>query len=318
MKSVVITGVAGFLGSHLALHYLMNGEKIIGIDNFSSSNENSQHFAALKKFETFSFFEGDICDVSCFEQLKAKQISLIMNFACPASPPVYQKMPILTAKTCTIGVANVLDFAERTGARVVHASTSEVYGDPAVSPQREDYRGYVNSYGPRACYDEGKRCAEALCYDYLNSYDIDVRLVRIFNTYGPHMDQYDGRVVSNFVRQALKNEPLTIYGQGQQKRSFCYVDDLISGIVALGELKDNPKSPVNIGNPNEFTVKELACLVSSMVGTNKFRYEPMPIDDPTHRCPDITLAKTLLGWEPKIQIREGLEKTISYFKQIIK
>jgi len=343
MKNVVITGAAGFLGSHLMLHHLRQGDAVLGLDNYCSSNENSGHVAAIKELcisssdyvETNKKKHGilldvDICNdetiyeahrlfcLSVSQVINFNKIDIVYNFACPASPPTYQEIPILTNATCTTGVANILEFALRHGARVVHASTSEVYGDPDRSPQREDYRGYVNSYGPRACYDEGKRCAEALCYDYLNMYEQDVRLVRIFNTYGPHMDQYDGRVVSNFIRQALKNEPLTIYGQGQQKRSFCYVDDLIAGIVAMGELEQNPKSPVNLGNPNEFTIKELASLVSSMIGTDKFKNKPMPIDDPTNRCPDITLAKNLLGWEPRVQIREGLEKTISYFRQIVK
>jgi UDP-glucuronate decarboxylase len=325
MKNIIITGAAGFLGSHLMLHHLRQGDFVLGIDCFVSSSPDSEHVKLIEqlcKNNDSSLSREDICDPSCLYDCitnkNGKRIDLIYNFACPASPPIYQDMPLFTTSTCTTGVINVLDFAHEMGAKVVHASTSEVYGDPDRSPQREDYRGYVNSYGPRSCYDEGKRCAEALSYDYLNSYGVDVRLVRIFNTYGPHMDQYDGRVVSNFIRQALKNEPLTIYGQGQQKRSFCYVDDLIAGIVALGDLKENPKSPVNIGNPNEFTIKELASLVSSMIGTDKFKNEPMPIDDPTNRCPDITLAKNLLGWEPKVQIKEGLEKTISYFRQIVK
>jgi UDP-glucuronate decarboxylase len=244
------------------------------------------------------------------------KFDVIYNFACPASPPRYQTTPIKTTMTCTIGVKNILDIAREDSAVVVHASTSEVYGDPDITPQPESYRGRVNPYGPRSCYDEGKRTAEALCYDYLNL-GVDARLVRIFNTYGPHMDPQDGRVVSNFINQALEGKPLTIYGDGSQTRSFCYVDDLISAIISMGRLRDNPRTPVNVGNPNEFTMKQLAELVEKKVASSSGAvYKELPVDDPKQRRPDISLARSLLGWEPKVQLEEGLDKTIEYFRQI--
>jgi len=221
--------------------------------------------------------------------------------------------------TCVVGTRNMLELAKYHDAVLVHASTSEIYGDPDVSPQREAHKGSVNSYGPRACYDEGKRAAEALCFDYAWKYGVDARLVRIFNTYGPHMHPDDGRVVSNFIVQALRGEPLTIYGHGQQTRSFCYVDDLVRGIVAMGALPMNPKTPINLGNPNEFTISELANGVAKLIGGNSVRKSAaMPVDDPRQRRPDITYAKDLLGWEPRVQLEEGLTKTIEYFKELLK
>lgn len=329
MKTVLITGAAGFLGSHISRHHLEEGDFVIGVDDFCSSSESSRHFANLRKHNDFEFFEQDI-RVPLNKWGKEFQIDLkldvIYNFACPASPPRYQEQPVHTLLTCTQGTANMLDLAQAHGAVLVHASTSEVYGDPDRSPQNESYRGCVNSYGPRACYDEGKRAAEALCYDYLHKFNVDARMVRIFNTYGPHMDPYDGRVVSNFIVQALKGEKLTVYGDGSQSRSFCYVDDLVRGIVALGALKTNPGGPINLGNPNEFTIAHLAGLVADKLlpplsNENKghrIEYKDLPVDDPTQRCPDITRARSFLNWEPRVQIDEGLERTIEYFKKVVK
>ena len=333
-KTVLITGVAGFLGSHLALHHLEEGDYVVGVDNFFSSNRESKHLEKLmftKRWANrFVFAEHDICqrDISahvddafysfreCFET-----IDTIYNFACPASPPIYQSMPVETLMTCTLGVKNILDIArENKDATVVHASTSEVYGDPTQAPQKETYWGNVNSFGPRSCYDEGKRAAEALCYDYLHKYDVDVRLVRIFNTYGPNMDQNDGRVISNFIVQALQNKQLTVFGDGLQTRSFCYVDDLINGILKLGEADNNPMQPVNIGNPHEFTMLQLAEKINRKIRGDFWRpieFKPLPKDDPTQRRPDITVAKELLGWTPRVQLDEGLDKTIEYFKKVI-
>jgi UDP-glucuronate decarboxylase len=326
MKSVLITGCAGFLGSHLAAHHLNSGDKVFGFDNFSSSRPTSKHLAALMAHQSFKFQNLDITDTSQFDSMcdmfndneLNQKFDLIYNFACPASPPRYQSIPIETMLTCTLGVKNVLNLARVCGARVVHASTSEVYGNPQVSPQSEAYLGNVNSYGPRACYDAGKQAAEALCYDYLNKYNVDVRLVRIFNTYGPNMDPDDGRVISNLISQALKGLPMTIYGDGSQTRSFCYVDDLIRGIVSLSELKQNPGSPINIGNPDEFTMLELAKIVAEKTygGDPIVVFKKLPKDDPEQRLPDISLAENLLGFEPTIMLDEGLERTIEYFKWV--
>lgn len=317
MKTVLVTGAAGFLGSHLAMYHLEAGDKVVGVDNFCSSAEDSDHLKALKAFETFRFLEKDVCeDTKTWHGLPAEQIDLIYNFACPASPPAYQSMPISTMMACTVGTANMLDLAFDHKCVLVHASTSEVYGDPDCSPQPENYRGNVNSYGPRACYDEGKRAAEALCFDYHKSCGVDARLVRIFNTYGPHMDPYDGRVISNFIRQALSNEPLTVYGHGQQGRSFCYVDDLIRGVVALGALTDNPLTPINLGNPIEYKVCDLAEIIAQKLNCGRLvlRRDAMPIDDPTQRCPDLTRARDILKWNPIVTLDQGLDKTIAYFK----
>lgn len=333
MKRIIVTGAAGFLGSHLTKYHLEAGDKVLGIDDFSSSSETSAHLKELRDYKHFSFLEGDISKNTLKDRVNAwlnyngdSNVDLIYNFACPASPPRYQALPVHTTLTCVAGTEQMLAIAKKTGAVLVHASTSEVYGDPEFSPQKETYRGCVNSYGPRSCYDEGKRAAEALCYDYLNTLKTDARLVRIFNTYGPNMDPYDGRVVSNFIIQALKGEKLTIYGDGSQTRSFCYVDDLIRGIVALGALEENPRTPVNVGNPNEFTVKELAEAVVRKLGATEdaigygmmFDYRDLPTDDPLQRKPDITLAQNLLNWEPQIQLEEGLERTTEYFRRVIK
>lgn len=332
-KNVLITGVAGFLGSHLALHHLEAGDYVVGVDCFYSSNPESKHLEKLmftKRWSNrFIFVRQDVCNFDIHQDVDAafysfedgeRDIDIIYNFACPASPPTYQSMPVETLMTCTLGVKNILDIAHANpDSTVVHASTSEVYGDPSHSPQKETYWGNVNSFGPRSCYDEGKRAAEALCYDYIHKYDVDARLVRIFNTYGPHMQPDDGRVISNFIFQALQGKPLTIYGNGSQTRSFCYVDDLISGIIKLAEVANNPLHPVNIGNPREFTMLELAEKINQKIRANsgEIVFRPLPKDDPTQRRPDITVAQELLGWTPYIQLEQGLDKTIEYFKNAI-
>jgi UDP-glucuronate decarboxylase len=319
MKRVIVTGAAGFLGSHLAKLHLDLGDQVLGVDDFCSSLSTSLHHRDLLAYENYTFVRSDICDPTLPSRLTWMMPHIIYNFACPASPPRYQAMPVHTMMTCVLGTNHLLQVAQLTGAVMVHASTSEVYGDPDISPQLESYRGCVNSYGPRACYDEGKRAAEALCYDYLNIHRVDARMVRIFNTYGPNMDPYDGRVVSNFIVQAIKGEPLTIYGHGQQTRSFCYVDDLVRGIVALGALPENPLTPINVGNPTEFTISRLAELVAQKLKGGRLDAKPMamPKDDPTQRRPDITFARDLLGWEPKVDLNEGLDRTIAYFKTVI-
>lgn len=318
--NVIITGSAGFLGSHLAAHYLSRGDRVVGIDNFSSSSRLSRHHKQLVGNHNYFFLRKDIADDydKIGKYLDGFHPELILNFACPASPPIYQKIPVETMMTCTYGVKNMLDVALKHGARIVHASTSEVYGDPDVSPQSESYRGNVNCWGPRSNYDEGKRVAESFIYEY-RKLGLDARVVRIFNTYGPHMDPNDGRVVSNLLTQSINGEKLTIYGDGSQTRSFCYVDDLIRGIVALAEVETAPDAPVNIGNPNEFTIKELAQQVNALVGKElEITHMPFPQDDPKQRRPDITKAKELLSWEPQVQLAEGLAKTYNYFLNVLK
>lgn len=315
MKKVLVTGAAGFLGSYLVEHHVTLGHEVIGVDNFCSSDKNSRHHWALRRNNSYEFFEVDICSHAFVNLMKFKNFDIIYNFACPASPPRYQQIPIETMLTCVEGTKNVLDLA-RQNTIVVQASTSEVYGDPEVSPQPESYYGYVNSYGPRSCYDEGKRAAEALCFDYLNKNNVDARIVRIFNTYGPRMDPLDGRVVTNLIGQALKGKPLTIYGEGKQTRSFCYVDDLIRGVVAMSSLQKNPLTPINIGNPTEFTILQLAQKVSSRLG-GKIEFNPLPINDPKQRKPDIELAKRILNWEPKIDLDNGLDEMILYMRQVV-
>lgn len=246
-------------------------------------------------------------------------IELIYNFACPASPPRYQAMPVETMMTCVVGTKNMLDVAKQHNAKIVHASTSEIYGDPHVSPQREDYRGCVNPFGPRACYDEGKRAAEALCYDYINKFNVDVRPIRIFNTYGQNMNPDDGRVISNFINQALRGEPLTVYGKGDQTRSFCYVDDLIDGIVRIAGYEKSTvlNQPINMGNPTEFTIMELAQKIVKLFPGTQIKYKSIPADDPTQRKPNIDRAYVAALWVPKVSLDEGLEKTIAYFKTLV-
>lgn len=309
MSKVLVTGGAGFLGSHLCDKLLAAGHEVICLDNlYTGSKKNIEHNLSNPNFE---FIRHDIIDPIRLE------VDQIYNLACPASPPHYQFNPVGTLKTCVHGSMNMLGIAKRTGARILQASTSEVYGDPEVHPQKEDYRGSVNPIGIRSCYDEGKRCAETLFFDYHRQHNVDIRVMRIFNTYGPRMDPDDGRVVSNFIVQALTGRDITIYGDGSQTRSFCYVDDLLEGMVRLMNT-ESFKGPVNIGNPGEFTIKELAEFVVEMTGTkSKIIYKELPSDDPTRRRPDISLAKKELDWEPGIILKDGLKKTIKYFKELV-
>ena len=306
MKKILVTGGAGFLGSHLCERLLNQGHHVLCVDNyFTGSKRNIDH---LLDYHNFDVIRQDVCLPLYVE------VDEIYNLACPASPNHYQIDPIQTAKTCFLGAYNVLGLAKRTGARVVQASTSEVYGDPQVHPQTESYWGHVNPIGIRSCYDEGKRVAETLCFDYQRQHDVDVRVMRIFNTYGPRMAANDGRVVSNFIVQALAGDAITVYGEGNQTRSFCYVDDLIDGMIAL-MAADRVDGPVNMGNPHEFTVIELARMVIEMTQSSSMIVNlDLPQDDPKQRKPDIRKAKELLNWEPKVQLAEGLNKTIAYFR----
>ncbi len=308
MKTLV-TGGAGFLGSHICERLLEQGHEVICLDNFFTGNK--QNVAHLLDFANFELMRHDVIDPFKVE------VERIYNMACPASPVHYQYNPIKTIKTSVMGAINCLGLAKRVGARILQASTSEVYGDPEVHPQPENYRGNVNPIGLRACYDEGKRCAETLFFDYHRENKVDIRVVRIFNTYGPRMAPDDGRVVSNFIVQALKGEDLTIYGDGSQTRSFCFVDDLVEAILRTME-QEQTVGPVNIGNPVEFTIRELAEQVLEKVGSSSKLVEmPLPSDDPTQRKPDISLASKVLDWEPEIQLSEGLERTIPYFREAI-
>jgi len=303
---ILVTGGAGFLGSHLCDKLLASGHEIVCLDNlFTGSKDNIAHLLNHPKFE---FVRHDIIDPFKYE------VEQIYNLACPASPPHYQYNPIKTTKTSVMGAINCLGLAKRVKARVFQASTSEVYGDPTVHPQPESYWGNVNPIGRRSCYDEGKRCAETLFFDYHRENKVDIRVVRIFNTYGPRMHPNDGRVVSNFIVQALKGENLTVYGDGTQTRSFCYVDDLLEGFVRF-MAQTATVGPVNLGNPGEFTMLELAEQVLKLTKSkSKIVHQPLPTDDPKQRRPDITLAKKYLKWEPKVPLAEGLKKTIAYFK----
>ena len=309
-KTVLITGGAGFLGSHLCDRFMARDFNVICLDNFyTGSKANVAHLLDNKKFR---LLDHDICEP--FENLVPEKIDLIMNFACPASPVHYQKDPIYTTKISFLGALNALELAKKNSARIIQASTSEVYGDPKEHPQKESYWGNVNPHGIRSCYDEGKRIAETLFFDYQRQFSLNIGLVRIFNTYGPRMAVEDGRVVSNFIVQALKGEPLTIYGDGEQTRSFCFGDDLVDGILKLA---DHPSlsGPYNMGNDVEFTVAELAEKVRGLIGTNvKIDRKPLPLDDPKVRKPDLTQTRKDLGWSPKIDLNEGLEKTIPYFE----
>jgi UDP-glucuronate decarboxylase len=309
VKRILVTGGAGFLGSHLCDRLVERGHDVICIDNFfTSQKDNVSHLLGKANFE---LIRHDVTHPLWLE------VDQIYNLACPAAPGHYQYNPIKTMKTSVLGAINVLGMAKRCRAKVLQASTSEVYGDPEVHPQTESYVGHVNPIGPRACYDEGKRAAETLFFDYHRSNRVNIRVARIFNTYGPRMHPYDGRVVSNFIRQALLGENLTIFGTGAQTRSFCYVDDLVEGLIRLMEGPDSFVGPVNIGNPTEFTIKQLAEMVFEMCGAkSKVVFKPAVADDPRQRQPDITLAKKVLGWEPKTQLAEGLRKTIDYFKSI--
>ena len=307
MRSILVTGGAGFLGSHLCERLLERGDNVICVDNFfTGRKQNVAHLLANPRFELIRH------DIVHPIFLEADQI---YNLACPASPVAYQYNPIKTIKTSTVGVVNVLGLAKRCKARILHASTSEVYGDPTVHPQREDYWGNVNPLGPRSCYDEGKRVAESLCINYHHEHQLQVRIIRIFNTYGPRMDPNDGRVISNFITQALRGEPLTIYGDGTQTRSFCYVDDLLRGMMALMD-QDHETGPVNVGNPGEYTMLQLAQEVLRAIPESKstITFVPLPQDDPKQRCPDITKARALLGWSPTVDLPTGLQRTVAYYR----
>ena len=305
-KRNLITGGCGFLGSHLAKRLLEKGEEVILLDNFfTGTKKNIQN---LYKYPNFELIRHDVT-----EPIKI-EVDKIWHLACPASPIHYQHNPIKTTKTIFMGTYNMLGLAKRVGAKLLLASTSEIYGDPEVHPQTEDCRGSVNTTGIRSCYDEGKRIAETLCSDYLRMHGVDIRIMRIFNTYGPHMRFDDGRVISNFIVQALRNERITIYGDGSQTRSFCYVDDLINGMIKL--MESNYQKPINIGNPNEFSIKELANLIKNFINPElKFTNKTIPEDDPKQRKPSIDLAKEILDWEPYVELEEGLKKTISWFKK---
>jgi len=309
-KRVLVTGGAGFLGSHLCERLLNDGADVLCVDNFYSGTKDNvahllgnSHFELMRHDVTFPLYV---------------EVDEIYNLACPASPIHYQWDPVQTTKTSVHGAINMLGLAKRTKAKIFQASTSEVYGDPEIHPQQENYWGHVNPIGIRSCYDEGKRCAETLFFDYHRQHALEIKVIRIFNTYGPRMHPNDGRVVSNFIVQALRGEDITIYGDGSQTRSFCYVDDLIEGFVRLMSSPKDITGPINVGNPNEFTIRELAETILKMVGgASKLVMKPLPQDDPRQRQPDITLAKSVLGWEPKINLEIGLGKTIDYFKKTL-
>jgi UDP-glucuronate decarboxylase len=304
----LVTGAAGFLGSHLCDALVVQGADVVGLDNyFTGRKENIAHLLHKPQFE---MVRHDV------RQPYWGEFDVIYHLACPASPPFYQRNAIATAKVSFFGALNMLGLAKRTGARIFHASTSEVYGDPEEHPQTESYRGRVNPIGPRACYDEGKRMAEALFFDYHRQHHVDIKVVRIFNTYGPRMSPHDGRVVSNFIVQALRGEDITIYGDGSQTRSFCFVDDLIEGFLKFMASPAHFTGPVNLGNPDEFTILALAETVIDLTGSrSRLVKRPLPVDDPRQRCPDISLARDKLGWQPIVKLREGLAKTVAFFEQ---
>jgi len=308
-RRVLVTGGAGFLGSHLIDRLIAAGDEVLCVDNlFTGSKANISHLLGHPRFE---FMRHDVCFPLFVE------VDAIYNLACPASPIHYQHDPVQTTKVSVSGAINMLGLAKRLGCRVLQASTSEVYGDPVEHPQTESYWGNVNPIGIRSCYDEGKRCAETLFFDYHRQHGVAIKVARIFNTYGPRMHPADGRVVSNFIMQALRGEDITIYGDGTQTRSFCYVDDLVGGLIKLMESRPDFPGPVNIGNPVEFTIRELAELVIEMIGSgSKLVQHPLPSDDPTQRRPDIGLAKRELDWSPQVALREGLDQTIAYFRQL--
>lgn len=309
-RRVLVTGGAGFLGSHLCERLLNEGAHVTCLDNlFTGSKRNINH---LLDHPNFDFIQHDVTNPIFL------QVDQIYNLACPASPVHYQYDPVHTIKTSVLGTLHVLGLAKRVKARILHASTSEVYGDPEVHPQPESYWGRVNPHGTRACYDEGKRCAEALLFDYHRQHGVPIKIARIFNTYGPRMHPEDGRVVSNFICQALRGDPISIYGNGSQTRSFCYADDLIDGFIRLMESDECFTGPVNLGNPQEFTILELAKQVIRLTGSNsKLQYKPLPLDDPKQRRPDISLAKEILSWRPKVELRTGLKKTTAYFSELL-
>jgi len=309
-KRILVTGGAGFLGSHLCERLVNEGNDVICVDNFYTGSKdniigllNNPHFELMRHDVTFPLYV---------------EVDEIYNLACPASPVHYQYDPVQTTKTSVHGAINMLGLAKRTGAKIFQASTSEVYGDPVVHPQHESYNGNVNPIGPRSCYDEGKRCAETLFFDYKRQHNLNIRVVRIFNTYGPRMHPNDGRVVSNFIMQALRGEAITIYGDGQQTRSFCYVDDLIEGFIRMMDANDDISGPINLGNPSEFTIKQLAEAIINLTGTkSELIKQPLPEDDPLKRQPDITIAKQQLDWQPSIDLEAGLTKTIDYFRAFV-
>ena len=306
-QKILVTGGAGFLGSHLITRLLHEGHEVTCLDNFITGRKSN--LAHLHNNPRLTCIEHDV-----IEPFKLK-VDQIYNLACPASPVHYQADPVKTMKTSVIGALNMLDLARENGARIFQASTSEVYGDPEVHPQPETYWGHVNPHGIRSCYDEGKRCAETLFFDYHRQYGVEIKVARIFNTYGPLMDPKDGRVVSNFIVQALKGEDLTVYGDGEQTRSFCYVDDLIDGFIKLMNSKEGVSGPFNLGNPNEFTMLELAERVLALTKSkSNLVHRPLPQDDPQQRCPDISRAKSVLNWDPKVPLEKGLVKTIAYFQ----
>lgn len=311
MKRILVTGGAGFIGSHLCKKLVVEGNDVICLDNFfTGSKDNIWNLMDYKNFELIRH------DVTAKISVEVDQI---YNLACPASPVHYQYNPIKTAKTSVYGAMNMLGLAKRVNAKILQASTSEVYGDPQVHPQPESYRGCVNPIGIRSCYDEGKRMAETLFFDYHRQHNVDIKVIRIFNTYGPNMNPYDGRVVSNFIVQALKGEDITVYGEGSQTRSFCYVDDLVDGMCRMMDSRDGFTGPVNLGNPGEFTMLELAKKVIDLTGSSSgIVHRPLPLDDPTQRKPIIELAKKELGWEPLIMLEDGLKRTIDYFEQALR
>ncbi len=309
-KRVLVTGGAGFLGSHLCERLIAQGDDVLCVDNYFTGRKDNiaqlwgdPHFEAMRHDITHPLFV---------------EVDEIYNLACPASPIHYQFDPVQTTKTSVIGAINMLGLAKRLKAKIFQASTSEVYGDPTLHPQPESYRGNVNPIGPRACYDEGKRCAETLFFDYFRQHAVKIRVARIFNTYGPRMHPNDGRVVSNFIVQALRNEPITLYGDGSQTRAFCYVDDLIEGFLALMRVEDDITGPINLGNPVETSVAELADLIIALTGSrSSITRRALPIDDPVQRCPDIAQARAVLGWQPRVALNDGLTRTIAYFDQLL-
>ncbi len=309
-RRVLVTGGAGFIGSFLCARLLEQGCEVLCVDNFFTGRR--LNVQPLLDNPAFELMRHDVCFPLYVE------VDEIYNLACPASPVHYQYDPVQTTKVSVHGAINMLGLAKRVGAKILQASTSEVYGDPLIHPQTEDYWGHVNPIGPRSCYDEGKRCAETLFFDYRRQHNLPIKVARIFNTYGPRMHPNDGRVVSNFVVQALKGEPITLYGDGAQTRSFCYVEDLVDGLMRLMGTPPEVTGPINLGNPNEFTIRQLAEKVIAMVGSRStIEFRPLPQDDPRQRQPDITLAKTALGWAPRTELDEGLKKTIAYFDQLL-
>jgi UDP-glucuronate decarboxylase len=309
-RRVLVTGGAGFIGSHLCEQLLARGDEVLCVDNFFTATR--PNLAGLMLNSRFELVRHDVCFPLYVE------VDKIYNLACPASPVHYQFDPVQTTKTSVHGAINMLGLAKRVKAKILQASTSEIYGDPEIHPQTEDYWGHVNPIGPRSCYDEGKRCAETLFFDYHRQHKLRIKVARIFNTYGPRMHPNDGRVVSNFIVQAFRNKDITIYGDGMQTRSFCYVDDLVEGLIGLMETNDETVGPVNLGNPEEFTIRQLAEIVVEITGSvSKIVHRPLPTDDPKQRQPDISKAQELLGWRPTVPLREGLTKTAAYFEDLL-